>query len=196
MDGSAEDAAGAADAAKRFRRDEEGTRDCGVAAARRAAPSGHGISDVFGGGANGDVAFRVSRVDSNRRGRSCGRGGGLAFRRAVDGVPAPVAKPPRDRPAPTNVEKNVAEGIRTDAVEDAVRTDAVEDAVPRDRRRGGTYLSSVLALFGGGVRRRRDASAEAKAELKMSTDANARDQPSAKRRHVPAWMSPRTRPAR
>ena len=195
MDGSAEDAAGAEDAAKRFRSYEEETRDRGVAATRRAAPSGHGISDVFCGGANGDVAFRVPRVDSNRRGRSCGRGGGLAFRRAVDGVPAPVAKPPRDRPAPTNDEKNVADGIRTDAVKEAVE-DAVEDAVPRDRRRGGTYLSSVLALFGGGVRRRRDASAEAKAELKMSTDANARDQPSAKRRHVPAWMSPRARPVR
>lgn len=190
VDGSAEDGSGAEDAAKRFRSDEERTRDRGVATARRAAPSGHGISDVFGGGTNGGAAVRLHRVDSNRRGRSCGRGGGLALRRAVDGVPAPVAKPPRNRPAPTNIEKNVADGIRTDAVKKAVE-DAVEDAVPRNRRRGGTYLSSVLALFGGGVRRRRDASAE----VKMSVDANARDQPSAKRRHVPAWMSPRTRPA-
>jgi hypothetical protein len=194
VDGSAEDAAGADDAAKRFRRDEEGTRDRGVATARRAAPSGHGISDVFGGGANGGATFRVPRVDSNRCGRSSGRGGGLALRRAVDGVPAPVAKPTRDRPAPTDVEKNVADEIRTDAVKDAVEDaveDVVEDSVPRKRRRGGSYLSSVLALLGGGVRRRRDASAEAK----MSVDANARDQPSWKRRHVPAWMSPRTRPA-
>ena len=180
VDGSAEDAA------KRFRSVEERTRVRGVATARRAAPAGHGISDVFGGGANGDASFRIPGVDSNRRGRSCGRSGGIALRRAVVGVPAPVAKPPRDRPAPTNVEKNVADGNRTDAVEDAV-----EDAVPRNRRRGGTYLSSVLALFGRGVRRRRDASAE----VKMSADANAPDQPSAKRRHVPAWMSPRTRPA-
>ena len=46
---------------------------------RRAAPSGHGIRDVFGGGANGDAAFRVPLVDSNRRARAGGRGRGIAF---------------------------------------------------------------------------------------------------------------------
>ena len=167
-----------------------GTRDV-PAGTRRAAPSGHGIRDVFGGGANGDAAFRVPLVDSNRRARAGGRGRGIALRRAVDGVPAPVAKPRRDPYASMEDEKDVADGVGTTAV-----ANAVEDPSPRIIRRGGTYLASVLALFGGGVRRRRDAEKRtAEDETTISKDANARDRSSAKRRHVPAWMSPPNGPA-
>ena len=78
----------------------------------------------------------------------------------------------------------------------AAVANAVEDPSPRIIRRGGTYLASVLALFGGGVRRRRDAEKRtAEDETTISKDANARDRSSAKRRHVPAWMSPPNGPA-
>ena len=128
-----------------------GTRNV-PAGTRRAAPSGHGIRDVFGGGANGDAAFRVPLVDSNRRARAGGRGRGIALRRAVDGVPAPVAKPRRDR----RVDEDKK---RRGRVEPTRGRGCGRGPLPRIIRRGGTYLRPC-SRSSGGVRRRRDAGSE------------------------------------